>query len=416
MQRTFSIDTLHVGGATEHSHLRDIRGAVMCSGRTSGGGRLPSDKSDGYTCGARAARIAQRVSGNRRTLRVGNPMSSSVRLRSLGEAPGRGFNEAFEAYAKTSHACLGVRAAPRLYAELTRYYLLWMGGLLARIEEAAAVRDGYGVVVTSLLDCVDRYLDAATRWPATPGLNYPGRSIVPAYYAARAAQRVNAQAEPRLVTVTFDEPHAFVIDVLGHAASEAICAHKNVDLRDLPEAPASSSEVEPIKYRSFLHAHQRERLAEARTPPAPPPVTTPPPPPAVAPTPPERSVQDDELIARWTARLANSCIVLERTNTPPDRSGMGSSYFQRERILYLRAYGHYQLVETTISRISYGNINLGGQPSRREWTGTWTIRAFRGRAALALESNTGDVETYAIADRYRGVLGVDGSDRAWTGS
>lgn len=339
-------------------------------------------------------------------------MSSSTRLRSLGEAPGRAFNEAFEAYARTPHACLGIRADPLLYAELTRYYLLWVGGLLARLEEAAVARGGFGSVVPPLMAHVERYLDAASRWPATPGLDGPARAILPAYYAARAAQRVNAQAEPRLVTVTFDEPHAFVIDVLGHAASETVCAHKNADLRELPEAPESASAAEPLKYRSFLHTHQRERLARARTPPAAAP--TPPPTPPTTPAPPERPIQDEAAAVRWTARLANTCLVLERSSSSPDRSGMGSSYYQRERVLCLLSGQRYRLVEETISRVSYGNITVGG-PSRREWTGAWSIRASGTRAILALDSDAGDHATYSLTERGVGLLGVDGINRAWTG-
>lgn len=340
-------------------------------------------------------------------------MSSSTRLRSLGEAPGRGFNDAFEAYAQTTRACQGIRADPLLYAELTRYYLLWVGGLLGRLEEAAAARGGFESVVPPLMAHVDRYLDASSRWPETPGLNYPGRSIVPAYYAARAAQRVNAQAEPRLVTVTFDEPHAFVIDVLGHAASETICAHKNVDLRDMPNAPEStSSSFEPLKYRSFLHAHQREQLAHARTPPAPPP--TPPPAPPVAPAPPQEPIPDDVARERWIGRLANTAVVLERSASPPDRSGMGSSFFSRERTLYLHDGSRYRLVEDSISRTTYGNITVGG-PSHREWTGSWAIRAWSTRATLVLETDAGEVSTYSLAERGPYVLGVDGVDRTWTG-
>lgn len=339
-------------------------------------------------------------------------MSSSTRLRSLGEAPGRGFNEAFEAYARTSHACRGIRAEPLLYAELTRYYLLWVGSLLARLEEAATARGGFDAVVPPLMAHVERYLDAESRWPATPGLDGPARAILPAYYAARAAQRVNAQAEPRLVTITFDEPHAFVIDVLGHAASETVCAHKNVDLRELPEARDSSSAAEPLEYRSFLHTHQRERLARARTPP--PPAPAPPPAPPIAPAPPERPIQDDAAAAKWTTRLANTGLVLERSNSSPDRSGMGSSFYQCERMLYLLGGQRYRVVEETISRVTYGNITVGG-PSRREWTGTWAIRAFGSRATLALESDSGDHSTHSLEERGLGLLSVDGVDRAWTG-
>ena len=333
-------------------------------------------------------------------------MSITARLRALGETPGRPFNEAFEMYAKASSAPTGVKANPLLYGDLTRHYLLWSAGLLTRMEEAAAARPDAGPLVEPLLDRVGAYFDTESRWPATPHLGAPARTLVPAYYAVRAAQRVNAHAQPHLVDVAFDEPHAFAIEVLGHAVSELVCAHKNADLRELPEVPEASTPVEPLTYRSFLHASHRSKLEDARTPP--PPAVVPPP------SPPEPPVSQDEMVSlRWTRALANSRIVLEQSNDF-DRSGIGSSFSQRERFLYLLDGGRYRLVEKSLSRVSYAGLTVGG-PSTRESEGIWAIRVTAERASLLLKADGGGIESYSLAERRKGVLAVDGRDRAWTG-
>ena len=71
-------------------------------------------------------------------------------------------------------------------------------------------------------------------------------------------------------------------------------------------------------------------------------------------------------------------------------------------------------MEKSISRVSYGGLTVGG-PSTRESEGIWAIRVTGERAALLLKADSGGIESYSLAERRKGVLAVDGRDRAWTG-
>lgn len=342
-------------------------------------------------------------------------MNIAGRLRALGEAPGGPFTDAFEAYAKRPQAPNGIKANPALYGELTRHYLVWSAGLLARMEDAAAARPSCQRLLPPLQAQVAAYLDHPARWPSVPLID-PATALVPAYYAVRAAQRVNAQVRPHLVEVAVDEPHAFAIEVLGGAASDQICAHKNADLRELPDVAQESGAVEALTYRAFLHGSQRTKLIHARATVPPPVVVSPaPPPPPVTSAPPPAprpsTVNDEAEATRWTGSLGDRRIVLARTNTPPDGYGGGGAYVEHVRYLDLLSGGRYRLVDESSSHTSYAGLLSQGK-QHRESHGAWEIHVVNGIVALLLIEDHGSRTMYSLRDRRPGAVIFDGQERA----
>lgn len=337
-------------------------------------------------------------------------MNIAGRLRALGEAPGGPFTDAFEAYAKRPEAPNGIKANPALYGELTRHYLVWAAGLLARMEDAAAARPSCQILLPPLLAQVAAYLDHPARWPSVPLID-PARALVPAYYAVRAAQRVNAQVRPHLVEVAVDEPHAFAIEILGGAASDQICARKNADLRELPDVAEESGAVEALTYRAFLHGSQRTKLIHARATVPPPVVVSPPPPvkPAPPPAPIPSTVNDEAEATRWTGSLADRRIVLARTNTSPD--GYGGSFAEHVRYLDLLSDGRYRLLDESSSHTSYAGLLSQGK-QHRESHGTWEVHVVNGIVALLLIEDHGSRTMYSLRDRRSGAVIFDGHERA----
>ena len=248
----------------------------------------------------------------------------------------------------------------------------------------------------------------------------PATALVPAYYAVRAVQRVNAQVRPHLVEVAVDEPHAFAIEVLGGAASDRICAHKNADLRELPDVAQEPEAVEALTYRAFLHGSQRTKLIHARATVPPPVVVSPPPPvkpapPPVKPEPPPAplpsTVNDEAEATRWTDSLGDRRIVLARTNTSPDGYGGGGSFAEHARYLDLLSDGRYRLLDESSSHTSYAGLLSQGK-QHRESHGTWEVHAVNGIVALLLIEDHGSRTMYSLRDRRPGAVIFDGHERA----
>jgi hypothetical protein len=194
-------------------------------------------------------------------------MGATVEIRTLCDQPGRELREALIRYSKgNARAPYSIQADSMLYGDLLRHYLQWCAGLLAKMEEAAAVRPAWKDTVTQLLERTAAYFKETARWPSVPHLDHPLRLLVPACYAMRAARRVNSLLEPALVAVDFNEPNEFVTELLGQAVFEQISHDKNADFKMMAKITEDPPhQTEPLHYRSFLHAAQRARLAEARS-------------------------------------------------------------------------------------------------------------------------------------------------------
>jgi hypothetical protein len=254
-------------------------------------------------------------------------MSATGEIRTLCDQPGRELREALIRYSKeNARAPYSIQADSMLYGDLVRHYLQWCAGLLAKMEEAAAARPAWKDAVAQLLERTAAYFKDTARWPSVPHLDHPLRLLVPACYAMRAARRVNSLLEPALVAVDFAEPNEFVTEVLGQPVFEQISHHKNADFETMEKITEDPpQEAEPLHYRSFLHAAQRTRLAEARAAKPEPPKAVPLSP-ASAPPPPVAAEDDTVLAQFWSEKLNDSRITLERTNSPPASGYGGGSH------------------------------------------------------------------------------------------
>jgi len=339
-------------------------------------------------------------------------MSATGEIRALCDQPGRELTEALIRYSKgNARASYSIQADSMLYGNLVRHYLQWCAGLLSEMEKAAAARPAWKDAVAQLLEGTAAYFKETARWPSVPHLDHPLRLLVPACYAMRAARRVNFLLEPALVAVDFTEPNEFVTELVGQPIFEQISYDKNADFKTMAKITEDPPhEAEPLHYRSFLHAAQRARLAEARAAKPKPPKAAPPPPPPAAPT--VASVDRDKVFAlSWSLDLSDTRITLEQTNSPPDSGyGGGSSYFSKESFLYLFRGHHYRLQEITFSSVTCRMTGAG--ETRRESEGEWKIQVRGGVATLVVIGDT-DM-TYRIEKVTRGFLKLNGRDRAWT--
>jgi hypothetical protein len=338
-------------------------------------------------------------------------MSATAEIRALCDQPGRELREALIRYSKgNARAPYSIQADSMLYGDLVRHYLQWCAGLLARIEEAVAARPAWKDAVAQLLERSAAYFKVTARWPAAPHLEHPLRLLVPACYAMRAARRVNSLVEPALVAVDFSEPNEFVTELLGQSVFEQISHHKNADFGTMAEITEDPPhEAEPLHYRSFLHAAQRARLAEARVVKPKPPEVAPPAPPPVAP-PAESVDRNAALQLSWSMDLMDTRITLEQTNSYD--SGYGSSsYSSRETFLDLYRGHRYRLLEIRFSSISAA---MGGDGrSRRQSEGEWKIQVSAGTATLLLSGDDGSANYYRIEKASRDSMKLDGRERAW---
>jgi len=338
-------------------------------------------------------------------------MSATDEIRALCDQPGRELREALIRYSKgNARTPYSIQADSMLYGDLVRHYLQWCAGLLAKMQEAAAARPAWKDAVAQLLERTAAYFKETARWPSVSHLDHPLRLLLPACYATRAAQRVNSLFEPALVAVDFTEPNEFVTELLGQPIFEQISHDKNADFKTMTKITEDPPhEAEPLHYRSFLHAAQRARLAEARAAKPKPPVVAPPPPSPAAPTVP--SVDRDKVFAlSWSLDLSDTRITLEETNDFDNGYGGSSSYFSRQSFLVLFRGHRYRLQEITFSSATCRMTGDG--ETCRESEGEWKIQVRGGAATLVL---TGDTDTtYRIEKVTRGVLKLNGRDRTWT--
>jgi hypothetical protein len=282
------------------------------------------------------------------------------------------------------------------------------------MEEAAAARPAWKDAVTQLLERTAAYFKETARWPSVPHLDYPLRLVLPACYAMRAARRVNSFLEPALVAVDFTEPNEFVTELLGQPVFEQISHDKNADFKTMAEITEDPShEGEPLHYRSFLHAAQRARLAEARAAkPKPPEVASPPQPPT--PLPLASAEEDTALADSWSQTLNDTRIILEQANSAPDSSyGGGSSYSSRECFLYLYRGHRYRLLEKRFSRVSYPGVYIPPSETREESVGVWKIQVRGCAATLVLTGDNGGTDYYRIEKASWDAVRLDGRERAW---
>jgi len=340
-------------------------------------------------------------------------MSVTAEIRTLCDQPGRELREDLLRYVKGNpRAAYSIQADPMLYGDLVRHYLQWCTGLLTKMEEASAARPASQAAVEHLLERAAAYFKQNARWPSVPHLDYPLRLLVPACYSMRAAQRVNSLLEPALVAVDLTEPNEFIIEILGQTTFEQISHHKNDDfklLERITEDPPP--EAKPLHHRSFLHAAQRARLAEARAA-KPEPANVAPSPPPPAPPPPVSADTDTAIAQSWSLDLNDTRITLEQTNSPPDSGYGGSSYSSKECFLDLYRGHRYRLLETSFSRASYAGIYIGG-PSRKESKGEWKVQVVGGSASMVLTGDDGSVDYYRIEKISRTILKISGRDRDW---
>jgi hypothetical protein len=343
-------------------------------------------------------------------------MSATGEIRTLCDQPGRELREALVRYGKgNARAPYSIQGDSMLYGDLVRHYLQWCAGLLAKMEEAAAARPAWKDAVVQLLERTAVYFKEPARWPPVPHLDHPLRLLVPACYAMRAARRVNSLLEPALVAVDFTEPNEFVTELLGQPIFEQISHDKNADFKTMEEITEDPPhEAEPLHYRSFLHAAQRARLAEARAAKPKPPEVAPPPSPPAAP-PPVSAEEDTALTQSWNQKLNDTRITLERTNSPPGSGyGGGSPYFSRESFLDLYHGHRYRLLEIGfVSGISYAGLNLPPRETRKESVGEWKIQVCGGAATLVLTGDNGGANYYRIEKASWDAVKLDGRDRAW---
>ena len=338
-------------------------------------------------------------------------MSATGEIRTLCDQPGRELREALIRYSKgNARAPYSIQADPMLYGDLLRHYLQWCAGLLAKMEEAAAARTAWKDAVTQMLERTAAYFKETTRWPGVPHLDYPLRLLLPACYASRAARRVNSLLEPALVAVDFTEPNEFVIELLGQPVFEQISHDKNADFKTMAKITEDPPhQGEPLHYRSFLHAAQRARLAEARVAkPKPPEVA--PPAPAPAPPPSLAAEEDTALAESWSRKLNDIRITLEQTNSYD--SGYGSSsYSSTESFLDLYRGHRYRLLEIRFSSIRAAMDGDGR--TRRQSEGEWEIQVSGGTATLVLRRDSGGADYYRIEKASSDSMKLDGRERAW---
>lgn len=348
--------------------------------------------------------------------RMPDSMSATGEIRALCDQPGRELREALIRYSKgNARAPYSIQADSMLYGDLVRHYLQWCAGLLAKMEEASAARPTWKDAVAQLLGRSAAYFKDTARWPSVPHLDHPLQLLVPACYAMRAARRVNSLLEPALVAVDFTEPNEFVTELLGQPIFEQISHHKNADFGTMAEITEDPPhEAEPLHYRSFLHAAQRARLAEARVAKPKPPEVAPPAPPPVPP--PSLPAEEDTALAEsWSRKLNDTRITLEQTNSPPGAGyGAGTPYSSRESYLYLYRGHRYRLLEIGfIGGTSYAGIMIEPRESKRESEGEWKIQVLRGGATLVLTGDNGGTDYYRIEKASRDAVKLDGRDRAW---
>lgn len=343
-------------------------------------------------------------------------MSAMGEIRALCDQPGRELREALIRYSKgNARAPYSIQADSMLYGDLLRHYLQWCAGLLAKMEEAAASRAAWKDVVAQLVERTAAYFKDTARWPSVPHLDHPLRLLIPACYAMRAARRVNSLAEPALVAVDLTEPNEFATEILGQPVFEQISHQKNADFETMAKITEDPPhQAEPLHYRSFLHAAQRARLAEARAAkPKPPEVAPPPPPPA--PPPPVSAEEDTALAQSWSQKLNDTRITLEQTNSPPGYGyGAGTPYSSRESYLDLYRGHRYRLLEIGfVGGMSYAGVNLPPRESKKESVGEWKIQVLRGSATLVLTGDNGGEDYYRIEKASSDAVKLDGHERAW---
>jgi len=343
-------------------------------------------------------------------------MSATAEIRALCDQPGRELREDLLRYAKKNpRAPYSIQADSMLYGDLLRHYLQWCAGLLTKMEEASGARPASQAAVKHLSESAATYFKDTARWPPVPHLDYPLRLVVPACYAMRAAKRVNSLFEPPLVAIDFTEPNEFITEILGQATIEQISHHKNDDFKSLERITEDAApDTKPLHHRSFLHAAQRTRLAEARAAKPPSPNVTPPPPPPLAPQ--TVSADTDTALAlSWSLDLGDTRITLQRSNEYDSGYGGGSSYFSNQSFLELFRGNRYRLVEIGfVSGMSYAGLNLPPRETRKESGGDWKIQVHRGAATLVLTGDNSGADYYRIEKATRGLLKVNGRDRVWT--
>jgi hypothetical protein len=339
-------------------------------------------------------------------------MSATTEIRALCDQPGRELREDLLRYAKGNpRAPYSIQADSMLYGDLVRHYLQWCAGLLIKMEEAGAARPASAAAVAHLLERSAAYFKDTARWPSLPQLYLPLRLLVPACYAIRAARRVNSLFEPDLVAVDFTEPNEFITEILGQATVEQISHHKNDDFKSLERITEDPlPEAKPLHHRSFLHAAQRARLAAARAAKPEPPKPAPAPPPAVP------AEEDTALAESWSQNLSDTCITLQRINTPPGSGyDAGTPYSSSESYLNLSRGHRYRLLKIgSVGSMSYGIVNLPPQKTRKESVGEWKIQVHGGAATLVLTGDNGGADYYRIEKGGRDFLKLNGRDRAWT--
>jgi hypothetical protein len=346
-------------------------------------------------------------------------MSATAEIRALCDQPGRELREDLLRYVKKNgRTPYSIQADSMLYGDLLRHYLQWCAGLLAKMEEAAAARPAWKDAVAQLLERTAAYFKDTARWPSVPHLDHPLRLLVPACYAMRAARRVNSLLEPALVAVDFTEPNEFVTELLGQPVFEQISHDKNADFKTMAKITEDPPhEAEPLHYRSFLHAAQRARLAEARAAkPELPEAAQPSPPPA--PPPPVPAEEDTALAQSWSQKLTDTRITLERTNSPPGTGyGAGTPYSSRESFLDLYRGHRYRLLEIGfVGGMSYAGVNLPPRETRKESAGEWKIQVRGGAATLVLTADNGGEDWYRIEKATWDAVKLDGRERAWKAS
>jgi hypothetical protein len=333
-------------------------------------------------------------------------MGATAEIRGLCDQSAQSLRNALLAYAKGSRrAAESVRADALLYGDLIRHYLLWSADLLISMEEAASARPACKPAVDSLLESANAYFQNPVRWPGSPQITHPLRLLIPAYYTVRAVQEVNSRLRPNLLLMELEEAHEVVVDILGHAVTDKVCYHKNSDLESIPKVEDGGGS-EPRRYRAFLHAAQRKRLAKARAAKPVPPTVAPSPQPAPAPA---EAIEKEKLAAlTWSRDLSDSRIVLEQIN---ELYGPGS-YYSREVFLDLFSGDRYRLLERTTCQVSSGGLNVG-RPTTRESGGEWRIEPIASAARLLLNDDGGGSTFYRLEKGGRNCLIVDGRDRAW---
>jgi hypothetical protein len=338
-------------------------------------------------------------------------------VRSLLDQPGRDLNEAARDYAEHgTNVPAAIKAEPVLYGELARGALQWTADLLTAIEQCAATRPAAEAALGPLVDSVVAYFADSPRWPPVAHLGHPLLLLVPAYYAAHGVHLLDYHVQPPLLHVEFDEPHAFMEEVLGRGPSMTIRQHKNADLSSMPKVVEDAPGYEPPVFRSFLSSRQRARLAEARAARLAPTVGVTPEPSPASVEPGVAGAQDDVdsiVAAMWTGRLRDTRITL-RAESSFDAGYGGSSFFSAETTLDLLDGGTYRLRETVITQISSSGLMIGGEPRTTESSGDWSVSVSGDSNQLRLDDEGGAVTRYSLAEAGSGSIEVDGEVRGWT--